>query len=123
MMLQIDKARQLVDKLLDRGWRRLGHKTFDNHPYYVEGPYAIAVGQNIRLNPTKTVQENIDSYFKRMMSRMIKYGVKKFIVFGSVKGIPLPKYFEDFCIQNGIEIIFESDEDEMDEIIKKIEQW
>jgi hypothetical protein len=67
-MLQIDKARQLVDGLLDKGWSRLGHPTYDNHPYFMNGPYSIAIGQNIRLNPKKSIAENIDSYFKRLMS-------------------------------------------------------
>ncbi len=121
MMLQIDRARQLVDELLDRGWMRLGHQTFDNHPYYMSAPYPIAIGQNIRLNPKKSVAENIDSYFKRVISRMTKYGVKKFIVFGSKSGIPIPQYFKDFCSANGIVIEMISDEENMEDVINKIQ--
>jgi len=87
----------------------------------MSGPYPIAIGQNIRLNPKKSFAENIDSYFERMMSRMIKYGGKKFIVFGSKSGIPIPQYFKDFCNASGILIEMISDEENIEDVINKLQ--
>jgi hypothetical protein len=120
MRIHIDRAKQLVDELSKRGWWRLGHQTFDSYPYYMCNKYAISITQNIRLNPSKSIDENIDRYFKRAMSRIAKYGVRKFIVFGGGSGIPIPQYFIDYCKQNGVQIELVSDDENMETLVHKL---
>ena len=115
-MLQIDKAKMRVKELLKKGWKRRGSAQYDCYPYYMEGPsgFNIAVGQIIPYNFAKTLQENIDSYFRRAMTRMKSNGVTKFEIYGGTPGIPIPQYFLDFCAQNNIKIEFMEGTPEME---------
>jgi hypothetical protein len=122
MMIQIDRARQLVNELFNRNWQQLGHQTYDTHPYYMANNrnFSIAIAQNIRLNPGKSIQENIDNYFKRTMTRLEKYGIRRFIVFGSNSGVAIPDFFLEYCKNLNISIDYYLTDTEIETVIKSL---
>jgi hypothetical protein len=62
----------------------------------------------------------VAQFTRIFQSRIKKYGIKKFVFFGSKTGVPIPQYFKDFCEEHGVDIDNIQEEESMENVINKL---
>ena len=103
-MIQIDIIGIFMKRLLTKGWNQnRGYGQKDSTRVLERKGIHIAAVKPIRINSIKTIESEIEKFFKTLMGIIQRKGIK--IVFLPGGGtIPVPQLFLDFCKKNGVEI-------------------
>jgi hypothetical protein len=103
-MIQIDIIGIFMKRLLTKGWNQnRGYGQKDSTRVLERNGIHIAAVKPIRINSIKTLESEIEKFFKTLMGIIQRKGIK--IVFLPGGGtIPVPQFFLDFCKKNGVEI-------------------
>ena len=103
-MIQIDITEILLKRLKNRGWRQNGGYAIRGNPRVLERMHErIAVVKPIKVDPFKIFQNEIDNFFRSLISILQKNGIKDVFLPGGGT-IPIPQFFLDYCRENGINI-------------------
>ncbi len=103
-MIQIDVMEVLLKRLKNRGWKQNGGYAIRGNPRVLERyGKLIAVVKPIKIDPFKVLQDEIDKFFRSLIDIINKNGIKNVFLPGGGT-IPIPKFFLDFCKENGINI-------------------
>jgi len=115
MLILIDNSEILLNRMKINGWKQNGGYAIRGNPRVLEkGNDRLIVVKPIRIDPFKVLKDEIDKFFeslKRIIGKLKSLGKSISGVYLPGGGtIPLPKWFRDFCKENGGEILIYSDE-------------
>lgn len=115
MLILIDNSEILLKRMKINGWKQNGGYAIRGNPSVLEkGNDRLIVVKPIRIDPFKVLKDEIDKFFeslKRIIGKLKSLGKNISGVYLPGGGtIPLPKWFSDFCKENGVEILIYNDE-------------
>jgi hypothetical protein len=103
-MIQIDFTEILLKNLKSKGWRQNGGYAIRGNPRVLErNNKRIAVVKPLKVDPFKILDQEIDIFFKSLISIIQKNGINDVFLPGGGT-IPIPQFFLDYCSMNGIKI-------------------
>lgn len=97
--------RSFINRLKDRGWKNENLRGLTNNDLQLlcRGNEHIVFVENINVDPTEDLNPQIDSLFQSLIE-IIKKSRSKEIFLPGRGNILIPIFFQDFCLEKGINI-------------------
>lgn len=113
-----DLSKAILEQLKKRGYKQNGGYAIRGNPRVLtNGMSAVAVVLPIMVDPTKSIPNQVDKFFKTLMDIIAKNRIQHVVLPGG-GDIPIPPDFDVFCKKNGIKVyvISENNLGDMDQM-------
>jgi hypothetical protein len=101
-MIRINVMRPFLNRLKDRGWKKVSRGITDNIQVLRRGDIKIVV-ENISIDASVDIRPQISEFFERLIEIILKADAKEIFLPGG-GDVPIPEFFKEFCRENGIDI-------------------
>lgn len=104
-MIQVNVMSSFQNRLLDRGWKSVNVRGFSSldTQVLVKGKQHIVVVQNCTVDASVNILPQMEAFFHHLQHLLELTQAKEVFLPGG--GIfPIPNFFTDFCVANGIKL-------------------
>ncbi len=104
-MLRINVMGIFINRLKDRGWKEVPpkNKSGKSPSVFQRGDKELIVQEIIQVDPTVDISPQIEEVFLSIID-LVKKSNRPEVFLPGGGDVPIPEFFKDFCLENGIQI-------------------
>lgn len=104
-MIQVNVMSSFQNRLLDRGWKNVnvrGYSSLDTQAM-AKGKQHIVIVRNCTVDASVNILPQMEAFFHHL-HHLLELTQAKEVFLPGGGSFPIPNFFKDFCVANGIKL-------------------